>query len=92
MESDAIITPFWTRVVADETFREAVLADPLRALADTPDVDVSSDQIRQLEEMAPDERREFVSEVVREIHMRGAVARFGNIGRDGRLGGDPGIE
>ena len=79
-------------MVADDGFREAVVNDPLRALAETPGVDVSADQVRQLEEMDTHERREFVTEVVREIHVRGAQARFGNLGEDGRIGGDPTID
>ena len=82
-------TRFWVRVVADHDFREALIADPLRALADTPGVEVSPDQVRQLEELTLDERRELVTDVVREVHVRGATARFGDVGPDGRLGGGP---
>jgi len=92
MESEAITTPFWTRVVADDVFRDAVVSDPLRALAETTGVEVSADQVRQLEEMDLDERREFVTDVVRQIHMRGARARFGDLGEDGRIGGDPDLD
>lgn len=81
--------PIWARAVADQRFREALIADPLGALAQAGDVTASAEQVRQLEEMPPDERREFVTGVVREVHWRGAVARFGSIGRDGRLGGPP---
>ncbi len=30
--ADETKTGFWTRMVADQTFREAVIEDPLRAL------------------------------------------------------------
>jgi hypothetical protein len=79
--------PLWTRVVADPRFREALIDDPLGALAEAGDVAASADQIRQLEEMHAAERAAFVRGVVREVHMRGGQARFGAIGPDGRLGG-----
>lgn len=82
-------TPIWVRAVADPEFREALIADPLRALAGEPAVEASPEQVRQLEAMDPDERAEFVRGVVREVHMRGGRARFGDIGEDGRLGGPP---
>lgn len=79
----------WVRAVADQAFREALIEDPLRALADAGDVTASPGQVRQLEEMDARERREFVTGVVREVHWRGATARFGVIGPDGRIGGAP---
>ena len=45
--------------------------------------------VRQLEDMDPQERDEMVRGVVREVHVRGGRARFGDIGHDGRLGGLP---
>ena len=39
--------------------------------------------------MHPQERDELVRGVVREVHMRGWQARFGDLQRDGRLGGPP---
>lgn len=90
MESagDAAI-PIWARAVADPRFREALIDDPLRALAEAGDVRASPEQVGQLEEMQAEERADFVRGVVREIHMRGGQARFGAIGPDGRLGGPP---
>lgn len=85
MGSDAK-TGFWTRVVADQAFRDAVIADPLRAVAAAADVDVSADQVRQLEDMTSDERRELVTEVVRDAFLKGAVSRFGPLFDDGSLG------
>lgn len=79
-------TGFWTRMVADETFRAAVIADPLRALAGVDDVAVSPEQVRQLEEMARDDRIVFVREVVRDAYFKGAVSRFGPLREDGALG------
>lgn len=79
--------PIWVRAVADPTFRDALIDDPLRALAEAPGVEASAAQVRQLEELERDGRAELVMGVVREIHMRGGQARFGVIGEDGRLGG-----
>jgi hypothetical protein len=87
--SDDTATPLWVRAVADPAFREALIADPLRALAGEPAVAASPGQVRQLEEMDAEERGEFVRGVVREVHMRGGQARFGAVGEDGRLGGPP---
>ena len=81
--------PVWTRAVADPVFRDALIEDPLRALADAGDVAASPDQVGQLEELDLEERRELVMGVCREIHMRGGQARFGSVGPDGRLGGAP---
>jgi hypothetical protein len=79
--------PLWVRAVADPAFREALIDDPLRALAEAGDVVASAAQVSQLEEMDRDERAELVTGVVREIHWRGGQARFGALGPDGRLGG-----
>lgn len=79
--------PLWVRAVADPAFREALIGDPLRALADAGDVIASAEQVRQLEELDVAERAELVMGVVREIHMRGGQARFGRIRGDGRIGG-----
>ncbi len=87
MSADPNTPTLWTRVVADESFRIALIDDPLRALADASDVSVSADQVRQLEELSREEREELVTELFRQAHVRGATARFGAIGPDGRLGG-----
>lgn len=89
MADEAPSTPLWTRAVADPRFRDALVADPLRALAATPDVYASPEQVHQLEEMEPGDRAEFVAGVVREVHWRGGQARFGPLRPDGRLGGLP---
>jgi hypothetical protein len=81
--------PLWTRAVADPVFRAALIADPLGALAGAPEVDASPDQVRRLDALDPEEREEVVLGLVREVHWRGAQARFGTLGRDGRLGGPP---
>lgn len=88
MSATAPETPFWTRVVADAAFRDAVIEDPLRALAATEGISVSTQQVRQLEGMDREERAAAIEEIVREVHVRGATARFGDIGPDGRIGGD----
>jgi hypothetical protein len=79
--------PLWVRAVADPVFREALIGDPLRALAQAGDVTASAEQVRQLEEMELAERAELVTGVVREIHWQGGQARFGGIHPDGRIGG-----
>ena len=81
--------PLWTRAVADPVFRDALIDDPLRALADAGDVTASAEQVAQLEDLDLEERRGLVMGVCREIHMKGGQARFGAIGPDGRLGGPP---
>ena len=83
------LTSIWVRAVADPAFRDALIADPLRALAEAGDVAASPEQVHQLEDLGPEERAELVRGVVREVHMRGGQARFGDIRRDGRLGGPP---
>ena len=80
-------TPLWTRAVADESFRQRLIDDPLRALAEEPNIAVSAEQVRQLEEMSVEEREELLTEIVREVYVKGAIARFGRIGPDGRFGG-----
>jgi hypothetical protein len=89
--SDETARPgLWVRVIADEAFRTALVEDPLRALATFPDVAVSADQIRQLEDLSRDEREALVTDVFRQAHWRGGQARFGQLGIDGRIGGaDP---
>ena len=87
MSSRDASTPIWARAVADPSFREALIDDPLRALAAAGDVYASREQVGHLEQMDREERAEFVRGVVREVHMRGGQARFGGIGDDGRLGG-----
>jgi len=81
--------PLWTRAVADPVFRDALIDDPLRALADVGDVTASPEQVTQLEDLDLEGRRELVMGVCREIHMKGGQARFGSLGPDGRLGGPP---
>jgi len=76
-------TPLWVRAVADPAFREALIGDPLRALADAGDVIASPAQVEQLEGMDLQERFELVTGVVREVHWRGGQARFGAVGGAG---------
>jgi hypothetical protein len=89
MSEESPAPTLWVRVIADEGFRTALIDDPLRALAAFTDVTVSPDQVRQLEEMSREEREALVTDVFREAHLRGGQARFGQIGFDGRLRGDP---
>jgi hypothetical protein len=85
--SDPDPTHIWTRAVADLAFRDALIEDPLRALAEVGDVRASAEQVRRLEEMDRDERAELVAGIVREVHSRGFQARFGQLHDDGRIGG-----
>lgn len=85
--AEPLKTPLWTRAVADEEFRRRLIDDPLRALAEEPDIAVSTEQVRQLEEMELEEREELLTEIIREVYVKGAIARFGEIGPDGRFGG-----
>ncbi|MDX6646974.1 MAG: Ribosomally synthesized peptide [Miltoncostaeaceae bacterium] len=87
MSAPRELTPLWVRAVVDPDFRAALIADPLRAVAEAGDVEVSGEQVRQLEEMELDQRAEFVRGVVREVHRLGGQARFGAIRDDGRIGG-----
>lgn len=87
MPDETAAPSIWVRLVADERFRAAVIEDPLRALASAGDVSVSPDQVRQLEGMGRDARREAIVALVREAHWRGGQARFGAVGADGRIGG-----
>jgi hypothetical protein len=90
MSGESSQPTIWVRAIADERFRAALVDDPLRALAAFPDVDVSADQVRQLDEMSREEREELLTRLLREAHWRGGQARFGDVGADGRLGGgDP---
>lgn len=89
MSSDSAKPGLWVRAIADGRFRTALIADPLRALADFPDVEVSAEQVRRLEELTVSEREELVRQVLHDAHLKGGQARFGTIGLDGRLGGDP---
>lgn len=78
------------RLVADDRFRAAVIDDPLRALAEAGPVSVTPTQVRALEDMSRDERAAAITALVRDVHLRGAQARFGPIRPDGRIGGaDP---
>ncbi len=76
MSQDAPPT-IWVRLVADDRFREAFIEDPLRALANAGPVTVSAEQVRQLDDLSPDERRDFVVGLVRDAHFHGGAARFG---------------
>jgi hypothetical protein len=68
----------WSRAAGDPEFREALIADPLRALASVGDTDVSAEQVRQLEEMTAQERATLVQEVLREIAMHRARRTWGD--------------
>jgi hypothetical protein len=87
VSTDAEAPSIWVRAIADGRFRAALIEDPLRALAGAGPVRVSPEQVAQLDEMSVDERRALITDIVREAHVRGAQARFGRIGSDGRIGG-----
>ena len=87
MSGESSQPTIWVRAIADERFRAALVDDPLRALAAFPDVAVSTEQVRQLDEMTLEEREALIAQLLREAHWRGGQARFGDIGIDGRIGG-----
>lgn len=60
----------WARAIADESFRDALIADPLRALATTPEVAATADEVRRLEEMTEDGRHEVLRELMLEAMRR----------------------
>lgn len=68
----------WSRAVSDREFCEALIADPLRALAAHPDVTASPEQVRRLEAMDLADRDATVREVVREVTLRRAREQWGD--------------
>lgn len=68
----------WVRAVADPAFRQALIDDPLRALAEAPEVVISPDQVRQLEGMTPAGREDLLREIVREVTVRRARQQWGD--------------
>jgi hypothetical protein len=68
----------WARAAGDPEFRQALIDDPLRALASVGDTDVSVEQVEQLEELTVEERAELVQEVLREIAMHRARRNWGD--------------
>lgn len=77
----------WVRLVADDHFRNAFIDDPLRALARAGPVTVSAEQVRALEELDREDRRQFVVQLVRDAYFHGGQARFGLWDPDWRPGG-----
>lgn len=71
-------TTLWNRAVSDREFCEALIRDPLRALADTPGVTATPDQVRRLEEMTVADRERTVRELVREVTVRRAREQWGD--------------
>ena len=94
-------THIWTRAVADLAFRDALIEDPLRALAEAGDVRASPEQVQQLEEMDRDERAgdgdrdrapgafAGISGAIRPPSRRRAVGRTRRVSRVPRMA-DPG--
>ena len=79
MTPDATPHPtIWARAIADEAFRDALIADPLRALAGTPGVKAPPEEIRKLEEMTEDERRELLREILEEAMRRRVHQMWGD--------------
>lgn len=68
----------WTRTVADPVFRDALVEDPLRALAATPEVDADPELVRRLEGMSVDERRRTVKELIVAVMHRRARDQWGD--------------
>ena len=68
-------TPLWVRTVADPLFRENLISDPLATMAAHPEVSAPPGLVRQIDTMTTDERREMITEVVREVYrMRGPTS------------------
>lgn len=73
MESESSPPSIWGRAAGDPAFRQALIDDPLRALAEAGETGVSSEQIRRLEAMDAAEREGLITEVLRRIaagHVR----------------------
>jgi hypothetical protein len=68
----------WGRAVGDPEFREALIEDPLRALAEVGRTEVSADQVRRLERMSRSERAELVQELIRRLAGRRAREAWGD--------------
>jgi hypothetical protein len=75
---DAGGASLWARAVADESFRGALIADPLRALAGAPGVFAPPEQIRQLEGMTVEEREALLTQILREAMARRAHQQWGD--------------
>lgn len=68
----------WTRAVADPVFRDALIEDPLRALANEPQVRAEPAVVRRLEGMSTDERRGLVRELITSVMRRRARDQWGD--------------
>lgn len=68
----------WARAIVDPVFRDELIEDPLRALAHADGVVVSSDQVRELEDMSPDERAEQLQRVMRDALARRLRHQWGD--------------
>lgn len=94
MSTDPTPTPsIWARAIADEGVRDALIADPLRALAATSGVGAAPEEIRRLEEMTEDERRNLVRELMVEALRRRVHQTWGDrfwTADDPRPPSDPG--
>lgn len=67
---DAGAASVWARVIADPGFRDALVADPLRAVAGAPGLEVAPEAVRRLEAMTVAERAELVEGLVLEATRR----------------------
>jgi hypothetical protein len=65
----------WARAISDEAFRDALILDPLRALAGAPGVSATPEEVERLEDMTEDERRDLVRRLLEEA-MRRRVHRM----------------
>jgi len=78
MGSEPPLPSIWGRAAGDPEFREALIDDPLRALASVGDTGVTAEQVRQLDEMDVEERREIVTEVIRRVTLGHVRDRWGD--------------
>ena len=68
----------WARAAGDPAFRQALIEDPLRALAEFGTTDVSTEQVERLEQMSTEERAELVQEVLRAVASHRARQTWGD--------------
>lgn len=68
----------WTRAVADPAFRQALIDDPLRALAAAPDLAAPAADVRRLEAMSRDERADLMRELIVAVARQRARDQWGD--------------
>lgn len=72
------VVTVWTRAVADPAFRDALVEDPLRALAGADGVHATPEEARRLEAMGREDREALVRELVRRVTAQRARDQWGD--------------